>query len=83
MMSKKRQTSIYNKRYRELIEALKDVRKKRGITQAELSKKTGLPQYDISKIETYVRRLDAVELEDYLKGLDIDLDIVALVKKHL
>ncbi len=64
-------TSIYESEYRELIEHLVAFRKHKGITQEQISKATGMPRYDISKVETFVRRLDVLELAKWLKALDI------------
>ena len=55
-----------------LIELLIAARKKSGITQKDLAKKLSEPQSFISKVENGERRLDFVELVDYLEALGED-----------
>lgn len=82
-MGKKRKVSIYDDRYRDLIETIKHYRKEQGISQTQIAEQTGIPQYDISKIETFVRRIDAVELHDYLNALNIDFDLLKTIQEKI
>jgi transcriptional regulator with XRE-family HTH domain len=72
--------SIYDQEYRSIIERLTAKRRELGITQTELSTKLGQPQPYISKIETYVRRLDIIETMRICEALGID--VVELIKKR-
>ena len=53
---------------------LKDLRKKAGLTQVELSNALGKPQSYVSKYETGERRLDYVEISDVCKVLGITME---------
>ena len=63
----KKDKSIHDPRYRALINALADERKRLNISQLELADKIGLHQSDISKIELFERRLDVLEFSDFLE----------------
>lgn len=71
--------TIYDEEYRKLIEALKDYRTREGVTQTQLAEALGMPQYDISKVENYVRRLDVAELDRWLEALNVDYSIIETV----
>lgn len=75
---KRRQASIYTEDYQELIAKLVLFRKAKGITQQALAKRIGFAQHDVSKVENCVRRLDVVELRDWMKGLGLTCDLIAL-----
>lgn len=53
--------SVYSEEYQRVITALKNARKARGITQAQLAEALGKPQSFIAKVENGERRLDVVE----------------------
>ena len=53
--------SIYDEEYREIIRRISERRKSLGVTQVELARKLNVPQPFISKVETFVRRIDIVE----------------------
>lgn len=53
--------SVYSEEYQRVISALKQARKARGITQAQLAEALGKPQSFIAKVENGERRLDVVE----------------------
>ncbi|MDX1975011.1 MAG: helix-turn-helix transcriptional regulator [Rickettsiales bacterium] len=80
---KKRKPSVYDSRYSELIELLVKARKRKAITQEELSAKLAISRQNISKIELGQRRLDVLELNDWLHALGIKLDILDKVKDAL
>jgi transcriptional regulator with XRE-family HTH domain len=63
--------SIHDLRYRSLIEALANERKRLNISQAELADHIGLSQSDISKIELLERRLDVLEFASILEAFRV------------
>ncbi|WP_159874670.1 helix-turn-helix domain-containing protein [Aquitalea denitrificans] len=65
--------SIHDERYRSLIEKLIELRKDGSITQVQLAERLGKPQSYIAKIENFERRLDVVELTDWVKALGSNL----------
>ena len=65
--------SIHDERYRSLIEKLIELRKDGSITQVQLAERLGKPQSYIAKIENFERRLDVVELTDWVKALGSSL----------
>ena len=71
-----RPTTIYDPRYRAIIETLKNSRKTAKITQTDMAQKLGLSQPDISKIERCERRIDALELLDWLAACNTPLSIL-------
>lgn len=79
----KQDKAIYNPIYRELIERLTQYRKAKGITQEELSQRIGIPRYDVSKIENFVRELGIMEVDRWLEGLELKGDIVKHIKDKL
>ena len=67
MAYKNRPATIHDPRYKRIIEILIEARHSAGLTQIQLADKIGLPQPDISKIERCERRIDALELMDWLR----------------
>ena len=65
--------SIYNPDYIAMIDHLKQVRKDKNVTQLALAGIMEWNHRDISKVESFVRRLDLIELCDWLEALDYDL----------
>lgn len=65
-------TSIYDQRYVRLVEHLATLRKEARITQEQLAIQLRTDQSTISKIESVERRLDLVELHDWLSALGAD-----------
>ena len=63
--------SINNKHYRQLITLLREKREEKGITQLQLAEKLSISQGIISKIETYERRIDIIELRNICIALNI------------
>ena len=80
---KKRKPSIYDQRYSELIQLLVKARKGKAITQEILAAKLAISRQNISKIELGQRRLDVLELNDWLQALGIKLNILDIVKSSL
>lgn len=70
--------SIHDGRYRQLIQQLISLREQREVTQVQLAAALGRPQSYVAKVENLDRRLDVVELADWLKALGESLvDFVA------
>lgn len=80
---KKRKPSVYDPRYNGLIQLLVRARKGKNITQEELAAKLAISRQNISKIELGQRRLDVLELNDWLQALDVKLNILDKVKNSL
>jgi transcriptional regulator with XRE-family HTH domain len=67
--------SIYEAEYQAIIERLATRRKELGLSQTELAQRLG-PEFDqtiISKIETYLRRIDIIETKRICEALDIEI----------
>ena len=65
--------SIYNPDYISMIDHLKLVRKDKKVTQVALADSIDWNHRDISKVESFVRRLDLIELCYWLDALEYDL----------
>ena len=65
--------SIHDPRYIKMVQLLRKIRKDKGITQVELSSLLSWTQQDISRTESRVRRLDFIELCDWLDALGYDI----------
>lgn len=65
--------TIYTSEYKSLMGKLKKARVEAGFTQQEVAKKLKKPQSYVSKSESGERRLDFVEISNFLKiyGKDI------------
>lgn len=68
-MGKKCASTIHDKRYKSLIASIVKLRKDANVSQSKIAEIIGLSQSDISKIESCERRLDVVELIDYLHAI--------------
>lgn len=66
-------STIHDIRYINLINNLVLLRESKNITQVELCRALNKPQSFISKVENLDRRLDVIELSDWLKALDIEM----------
>ena len=66
------QNTFHSERYRIFIGLLREVRESKKISQTALAQKLGQPQTFVSKCETGVRRIDVVELSDWLCGLGME-----------
>ncbi|BAP35780.1 hypothetical protein AS4_08400 [Acinetobacter guillouiae] len=65
--------SIHNPRYQDLIMKLIELRESKNVTQVELACRLDKPQSYVSKVEILERRLDVIELMDWLEAIDKDL----------
>jgi hypothetical protein len=61
--------TIHDTRYEKLVAELRAIRKEAQLSQEGLATKLNEPQSFVAKIETLERRLDVIELLDYLKAL--------------
>lgn len=59
----KRQKTIHHAEYCEIIDALRAERKRLGLSQTDVAGKLSMTQSEISKIETYERRIDVWEFK--------------------
>lgn len=62
--------SIHDPRYQDLIKKLIELRESKNVTQVELAQRLGKPQSYVSKIEILERRMDIIELIDWLNVLN-------------
>ncbi|NUG52825.1 helix-turn-helix domain-containing protein [Acinetobacter lactucae] len=65
--------SIHDPRYQDLIKKLIELRESKKVTQVELARRLNKPQSYVSKIEILERRIDVIELIDWLKVLEIEI----------
>lgn len=64
-------STLHDPRYRQLVQLLVEARQAAGLTQDALGARLGRPQSFLGKIETFQRRLDALELFDLLDALGV------------
>lgn len=67
-------STIYDQRYIKLVTELRETRKDKNITQEQLASTLKKPQSYIAKIEKLERRLDVIELIDWLNAIGADLE---------
>lgn len=63
---------IHDSRYQRIATLLAELRKQRGLLQQDVADRLDRPQAFVSKVESGVRRVDLVELLDFLRALDAD-----------
>lgn len=66
-------SSIHDPRYRKLIKALILERELKNITQVQLASSLKKPQSYVAKVENFERRIDVLELHDWLNMLGISI----------
>ena len=66
--------SIHDPRYQDLIKKLIELRESKNVTQVELAQHLGKPQSYVSKVEILERRLDVIELMDWLTAFSIGFE---------
>lgn len=66
-------SSIHDPRYNKLIHELISIRESKKVTQVELATSLNKPQSYVAKVENLDRRLDILELTDWLTALDISI----------
>lgn len=74
-------SSIHDPRYQRLIAKLVEIRETKNVTQLKLATSLHKPQSYIAKVENFERRLDILELCDWVSALDED--IVVFLKNTL
>lgn len=76
--------SIHSQNYKIVIQTLRSLRESKGITQSNLATMLGCNQTVISKIETFERRLDIIELRTICQKLDISfIEFITNIDKKL
>lgn len=65
--------SIHDPRYQDLIKKLIELRESKNVTQIELAQRLGKPQSYVSKVEILERRLDVIELCDWLNAIHVKI----------
>ena len=76
--------SIHSNDYKVVILALRNIRESKGITQSQLATMLGCNQTVVSKIETFERRIDIIELRTICQKLDISfVDFITSIDKQL
>ena len=63
-------SSIHDPRYRKVIQILIELRESKKITRVQLASSLKEHQSYVAKVENFERRLDFIELYDWLKVLD-------------
>ena len=64
--------SVHTRNYRLFLELLIKARKDAGVTQEQLAKRLNRPQSFVSKCENGERRLDVIELLQFLQSIGVD-----------
>jgi len=74
-------SSIHDPRYAAVVERLVTLRKSQGLTQVQLAERLGrFSQPDVAKVEGLQRRLDVIELADWLDALGAErLDVAGVL----
>lgn len=67
------QKSLYNRHYQVMLAMLRDARAAANLTQVELAARLAVSQSDVSKIEQGARRLDVIELRQWLHAIGVQL----------
>ena len=83
MISMNKKT-IFDQKYKSMIEALKVLRKEKGLTQRDLATQMGVAHCYIGRVETCERRLDIIELIRILRIFNLsDEEILDFLKEIL
>ncbi len=65
-------TTLRDPRYRAIVAKLIAARKADGLNQREVAERLGKTQSYVAKVELHERRLDVIQLVEWLRALDID-----------
>ncbi len=76
-------SSIHDPRYRKVIQILIELRESKKITQVQLASSLKKHQSYIAKVENFERRLDFIELYDWLKVLDENFNSLEKIFKEV
>lgn len=66
-------SSIHDPRYINLIKYVISIREEKKITQVELAFSLKKHQSYVAKVENRDRRIDLIELHDWLKAINVDI----------
>lgn len=66
------QKTIFDPKYKAMIESLKSLRKKHGLSQRDLAKRLNVAHCFIGRAETCERRLDIMDMIRILRALDLN-----------
>lgn len=66
-------SSIHDQRYQRLIHSLITIRESKKITQVEVATSLQKPQSYVAKVENLDRRIDIIELIDWVRVLDLNV----------
>ncbi len=66
-------SSIHDQRYQRLIHSLITIRESKKITQVEVATCLQKPQSYVAKVENLDRRIDIIELIDWVRVLDLNV----------
>ena len=67
-------SKLYSQKNKNLLEKLRSARLEAGLTQIQASKKLKKPQSYLSKIERGERKIEAIELADFAKIYNKDIN---------
>jgi len=77
-------SSIYDPKYRVLIDCLKEIRLQSNVTQQELASYLGYSQAYISKYEQGQKRLDIIEIREICQFLGTSLlEVISQFEERL
>jgi transcriptional regulator with XRE-family HTH domain len=62
---------VYSQRYQAFLRKLKQAREQKGLTQKQVAELLGKPQSFVSKCESGERRVDFVELLDFVRIYEV------------
>ena len=68
------QKSLHTNQHRILCELLRELRTKASLTQVQLAEAIDEPQSMVSRVEVGERRLDILELRQWLAALSVSLE---------
>lgn len=76
--------TIFDPKYRAMINSLKTLRVQHGLTQRDLAKRLGVAHCFVGRAETCERRLDIIDLIRILRAMDFtDQEILRFFEKLL
>ena len=76
--------TIFQDKYRDMIDRMVELRKQHGLTQRELAQKMRVTHCCVGRVETYERRLDIMETIRWLRVLKLsDDEIIEFLKQVL
>jgi transcriptional regulator with XRE-family HTH domain len=64
--------TFHSRKYKSVCSYLEEVRRQRGLSQAQIAEKLSKPQSFVSKYESGERRLDVVEFFEICCALELD-----------